>query len=138
MYFFIEPEVSGGFGDNSVMDTTVHPPKVYKLHYQLDGWLGDELLESFPCFIVSESLAQELEREHLSGFTLEDVEVTKSEQFEELYPGKALPKFFWLQVTGSAAQDDFGIAEDHRLVVSEGALNTLRKGKIEEADIEEF
>ncbi|MBY8259298.1 hypothetical protein KW530_21605 [Vibrio fluvialis] len=138
MYFYIEPEVSGGFGDNSVMDTTVHPPKVYKLHYQFDGWLGDELLESFPCFIISEALAQELEREHLSGFTLEDVEVTKSEQFEELYPRKALPKFFWLQVTGSAAQDDLGIAEDHRLVVSESALNTLRKGKIEEADIEEF
>ncbi|MBY7903824.1 hypothetical protein KW507_22710 [Vibrio fluvialis] len=138
MYFYIEPEVSGGFGDNSVMDTTVHPPKVYKLHYQFDGWLGDELLESFPCFIISEALAQELEREHLSGFTLEDVEVTKSEQFEELYPRKALSKFFWLQVTGSAAQDDLGIAEDHRLVVSESALNTLRKGKIEEADIEEF
>ena len=138
MYFYIEPEVSGGFGDNSVIDTTVHPPKVYKLHYQFDGWLGDELLESFPCFIISEALAQELEREHLSGFTLEDVEVTKSEQFEELYPRKALPKFFWLQVKGSAARDDLGVAEDHRLVVSESALNTLRKGKIEEADIEEI
>ena len=61
MYYFIEPEVAGGWGGNTIADTSVHPPKISKLHYQFDGWLGDDLLESFPCFIVSESLKHESE-----------------------------------------------------------------------------
>lgn len=138
MYFYIEPEVSGGFGDNAVIDTSIHPPKVSKLHYQFDGWLGDDLLETFPCHIVSESLAKKIESAELNGYKFDDVEISKSEQFEELYPGKELPKFYWLKVTGVAGKDDFGIAEDYRLTVSEKALEVLKKGKIDEADVEEF
>jgi len=138
MYFYIEPEVSGGFGENTVIDTSVHPPKVSRLHYQFDGWLGDDLLESFPCYIVSEYLAKEIEKSGLTGFRFKEVEVSKSEQFEELYPGKELPKFRWLKVIGDAGQDDFGVADDCRLVISEKALETLNKGKIEEADLEQF
>ena len=51
-YVYIEPEVAGGLGDHTVMDRSVHPPIVSKLHYQMEGWLGDALLESFPVFIV--------------------------------------------------------------------------------------
>lgn len=138
MYFYIEPEVSGGFGSNAIVDASVHPPSVSKLHYQFDGWLGDDLLETFPCYIVSESLAYEIESVKLSGYILDNVEISKSEQFEELYPGKDLVKFYWLKITGVAGKDDFGIAEDYRLTVSKKALDVLKKGKIEEADIEEF
>lgn len=136
MYFYIEPEVSGGFGDNSVIDASVHPPRVLKLHYQFDGWLGDDFLESFPCYIVSELLAEEIKSARLVGYSFDDVEVSKSEQFEELYPGKKLPKFYWLKVTGVSRKDDFGISEDYRLVVSNEALKVLKKGKLVEADIE--
>lgn len=138
MYFYVEPEVSGGFGDNAVVDTSAHPPRVSKLHYQFDGWLGDDLLETFPCYIVSESLAKEIELAGLTGYTFDDVETSKSEQFEELYPGKELPKFYWLKVEGVAGKDDFGVAEDCRLTVSTKALEVLKKGKIEEADLEDF
>lgn len=138
MYFYVEPEVSGGIGEHTVMDTSVHPPKVSKLHFQFDGWLGDDLLESFPCYIVSERLAKELELRSLTGFSIQDVEVSKSDQYENLYPGKVLPKFYWLQVSGTAGEEDFGIADDHRLVLSEMALSLLRKYKIEEADLEDY
>lgn len=40
-YFYLEPEVSGGLGDDAIMDTGVHPPVVTRLHYEFDGWLGD-------------------------------------------------------------------------------------------------
>ena len=138
MYFYIESEISGGLGENSVIDTTVHPPIVSKLHYQFDGWSGDELLESFPCFIVTATLSKELEKERLSGFRLCSMEVSKSEQFHELYPGKILPHFYWLNITGAAGTDDFGIAADHRLVVSKRAIDTLRRRKLDEVDIEDY
>ena len=138
MYYYIEPEVSGGLGNNTVADTSVHPPVVSKLHYQFDGWLGDDLLESFPCYIISEKLKTEIDSEKLSGYQVDQIEISKSDQFEELYPGIELPRFYWLKVTGKAGENDFGIAEDHRLVVSEKALTVLKKGKIDQADLEEF
>lgn len=138
MYFVVEPEVGGGLGNNSVVDSSVHPPRVSKLHYHFDGWLGDDVLESFPCYLVTRALAVEMEEEELGGFHLDQAEVSKSDQFEDLYPGLELPEFCWLKVTGKAGRDDFGISDDHRLVVSNRALAVLRRRKIEHADIEEF
>src|SRR6266404_234454 len=122
-YYRIEPEVAGGWGKNTLFTRTPGKPTVvHKLHYQFDGWLGDEILTSTPCFIVSERLSQEIERAQLTGVRFGDVEVTTSDQFKELYPGRQLPRFVWLRVTGSAGHDDFGIAPSLRLVVSERAL----------------
>ena len=81
-YFYIEPEVAGGWGKNTVFDRTPgRPTVVHKLHYEFDGWLGDELLESTPCFIVSERMAREMKKMHLTGVNFDDVEVTTSEHF---------------------------------------------------------
>ena len=43
-FYVLEPEVAGGFGENTILTRT--PGKsmlVHKLHYQFDGWLGDPL-----------------------------------------------------------------------------------------------
>src|SRR6476660_8794270 len=64
----LAPEVAGGWGERTVADTSTHPPRVTALHYQFDGWLGDELLESFPCYIVTRRLAHALTAAGLSGF----------------------------------------------------------------------
>lgn len=126
-YYVVEPEVAGGWGKNTVCTRTPgKPPVVHKLHYQFDGWLGDELLESTPCYIVTERLANEIGRAQLSGLRLDEVEVTASDQFTGLYPNRQLPKFVWLKVEGKAGQDDFGIAPGLRLVVSERALQLLK------------
>lgn len=138
MFYYIEPEVSGGLGEKTVIDTTVHPPSVSKLHYQFDGWLGDHLLETFPCYIISDRMVSNIASAGLSGYQIDSVEVTKSDQFNDLYPGKQLPPFFWLKINGKAGNDDFGIADDHRLVVSEKALSVLRRGCIDQADLETF
>jgi hypothetical protein len=117
-YYYIEPEVAGGLGPNTVMDRSVHPPHVSRLHYLFDGWLGDVLLESFPCFIITEAAMRKLEAEGLTGIQSDKVEISLSEQFKELHPNQQLPPFVWLRVNGRVGQDDFGSAPDGRLVVS--------------------
>ena len=54
-YYILEPEVAGGFGENTIMDPTSRPPRVTRFHYEFDGWLGDELLETVACFIATKS-----------------------------------------------------------------------------------
>jgi hypothetical protein len=90
-YFYIEPEVAGGLGKNTVMDRSIHPPIVTKLHYHFDGWLGDVLLESFPCFVITDFAKRKIQSGELTGARFDEVEVTTSEQFHELYPAKQLP-----------------------------------------------
>lgn len=126
-FYVIEPEIAGGFGKNTVIDRTSGKMVIQKLHYQFDGWLGDELLESTPCYIASERMAREIELAMLTGVKFDNVEITMSEQFKELYPNRQLPKFIWLKVEGSFGRDDFGVASRLRLVVSERALEVLKR-----------
>lgn len=137
-YFLLEPEVAGELGNGTVIDTTVHPPLVSKLNYQFSGWLGDALLESFPCFIISADTANALEKDFYTGLSFADVEMSITPEFTAMYPNRVLPKFRWLQVQGLAGRDDFGLAPDHRLVVSEKALEKLRQFGISHALVEEF
>lgn len=138
-YRIVEPEVAGGLGKNTAFTRTPGQPiVVHKLHYQFDGWLGDALVESTPCYIVTERLAAEIGRSQLTGASFDRVETSKSEQFEELYPGRELPKFLWLKVVGSPGRDDFGVTPDLRLVVSERALAVLEDVGIAHALVEPF
>ncbi|WP_459204012.1 hypothetical protein ACQVRV_07895 [Ralstonia pseudosolanacearum] len=68
-YFFIEPEVAGKLGENTVLDPTVHPARVDKLHYKFSGWLGDAMLESFPCVIATQAASDALKQSR-AGFHL--------------------------------------------------------------------
>ncbi|MBI3463320.1 MAG: hypothetical protein HY000_09710 [Planctomycetes bacterium] len=137
-FYKLQPEVAGGWGPNTVFtrgpggDVVIH-----KFHYQFDGWLGDELLESTPCFIVTRRLADELQKSALSGYELKAVEVSTSDQFQDLYADCQLPEFLWLDVTGTAGVNDFG-TDELMLVVSENALTALKKAHLENCDIQEF
>ncbi|OQW91958.1 MAG: hypothetical protein BWK78_03085 [Thiotrichaceae bacterium IS1] len=135
LYYYLEPEVAGELGGKSEMDASVHPPKVTRLYYQFDGWLGDDLLESFPCFIVSKPLKESLEKANFVGYSFDCVKITKSKQFKGLYPNKKLPDFFWMKIVGEVGKDDFGIAKNHKLVVSERALNLLRNFNINHCEV---
>ena len=138
-YFSIEPEVAGSSeGDNSVMDRSVHPPIVSRLHYVFSGWSGDVLLTSFPCFIVTEDAMKKLVEIGATGARFADVEVTTTYPFREFYPDTKLPRFAWLQVTGQAGRDDFGLARKIRLVVSERVLDALKRLQLTDALIEPF
>jgi hypothetical protein len=132
----LSPEVAGELGENTIMNTSVHPPEVSHFHHRFEGWLGDELLEVFPCFLVSSALAKALEEARLAGFSLDDVEVSTSPEFQELYPGRPLPEFRWLKITGKDRDADFWLTPDFRLEVSSRTLKVLRKFTIAHAVIE--
>ncbi|UCN15454.1 hypothetical protein LFM56_03760 [Cellulomonas iranensis] len=107
----------------------MHPPRVEVLHLHLEGWLGDDLLETFPCFVVTESLASRLRASGLTGFTLADVTISTSEEYAERHaPGS--PRFRWLQVTGRRGLDDLWVDDDLLLHVSPEALAVLRQGSL--------
>lgn len=137
-FFALDPEVSGGLGPQTVMDRSVHPPVVSRLHYQFDGWLGDEIVESFPCVLVTETLFRHFEAAHLTGMEAGDVEVSLSDQFHDACPDVDLPVFVWLRVVGAAGRDDFGIGPDFRLVVSATALQVIQATAPRALDVEPF
>jgi hypothetical protein len=134
--YILEPEVAGQIGECSAMDSTCHPPEVSELTYIFYGWLGDALLESFPCYIVTESLASELENSTLTGFELASLTVGKSEEFLELHPQITLPNFKWLKVIGGD-EDDFSLDAEFRLVVSNQCFELLNRFNIQNCDVVE-
>jgi hypothetical protein len=137
-FFCVEPEVAGGLGAETRIDAQVHPRVVGRLHYQFDGWLGDAVLESFPCFICTAALCSALKRAGVSGVEFAEVLVTVSDQFKELHPATTLPQFVWMRVTGMAGKDDAGTAPDGCLVVSAHALEILKAAGIEHALVSDF
>ena len=137
-FYYVEPEVAGGLGKNTVLEPDIHPPTVIKLHYRIINWLGDALLESFPALIITQEAAHALNEAGASGFECREVEVTVSDSFKEIYPERVLPEFLWLSVTGKAGRSDFGIADDSRLVVSERALKILKTFGLDNALVEDY
>jgi hypothetical protein len=141
-YYIIKPEVAGNWGDNIIVDVSVHPPIVKKLHYEFDSWLGDCIVESFPCYIITKDVQKQLIVSRMTGISFDDVEVSTSELFQEICPNCELPKFIWLKVHGIAGKDDFGITKIGdlwgMLVISENALDLLKKNTFLYAEITEY
>lgn len=138
MFRSIEPEVAGRIGKDSKLDVSVHPPIVHQLHYEFQGWLHNDILESFPCFIVTDSLKEAIVNAQLSGVVFDYVKVTTSDLFDELYPTVSLPPFHWMKIIGNAGTDDFGISDKLLLVVSERAYNVLARFNINAAEVNDY
>lgn len=123
--YLLRPEVAGGLGEATVMDTSVHPPVVHRLDYEFDDWSGDDIVATFPCVIVTERLRTALEQSALTGFAFADAHVSTSLSFDEFSTG-TLPPFYWLQATGIPGTDNMWIGERGRLVVDDAAMALLR------------
>lgn len=138
-FYKLDPEVAGGWGPNIQFTRILGQSlTIQKFHYQFDGWLGDELLESDICYIVTARLAEPVQRQRLSGYELKAVEVTTSDQFRELCPFQQLPEFIWLDITGKVGIDDFGVDVDGRLVVSERAFAILKATQLTHCKVSAF
>ena len=138
MFKIIEPEVAGGIGEDTKLDTTVHPPIVYQLHYEFQGWLLNDILETFPCFIVTADLKEAILETGLTGVDFDYVKISASYEFRQLYPETVLPQFNWMKVYGKAGEDDFGISDKLRLIISEKAYALLSRFNISAADVKDY
>ena len=134
--YFIEPEVSGQFGDETILDTSTHPPVVNRLHFVFYGWLGDDIIECFQVFLVSYQLLQLINQSSLTGYQIGNCIIKESEEFKILHPEINLPQFFWFQVKGTES-DDFSIY-NNRLKVSDKAFYILKSFNLNHASIEKI
>jgi hypothetical protein len=78
-----------------------------------------------------------LEATALTGYIFDSCKVTKSDTFNELYPGKDLPAFYWLKIIGKAG-DDFILSSNGSLMVTEDALKVLKSTNISHCDIQDI
>ena len=152
--YVIEPEVAGEMGENTVFDNYEEvvvnggTPVISHLHYVFMGWLGDDILETTPCFLVSERLKNAIVESDLKGYEFQNVEISVGEDFEEMYPDIILPCFYRLIPLGNVCvQDekcsnpdgmDFCITEKSYLVLSEKAMNVVKDFQIENAEVTEI
>lgn len=125
-FYLLRPEVAGGWGPNTKAHRQTHPPVVTHLHYEFEGWLGDDLLTTFPEFLVTEGLAQALEQSALTGFRLASVEASAGGMWEQMHERRPLPQCRWLKITAAAGKADFGKTALADLVVSQAGLDFLR------------
>jgi hypothetical protein len=138
MFRIIEPEVPGGIGIETELDNSTHPPLITKLHIEFEGWLGNDILEIFPCFLISEELKIKISNAALTGINFDQVIVSKSQRFDEVYPNKQLPTFYWAKINGQLEKNDFAIDDENCLVISELAFRILSEFNIANALIEEI
>lgn len=103
----------------------------------MEGWNGDALLQSFPCYLVSPRMAEDLEAGSLTGTHLADAEVTLSPGAEE-FVDTAVLGFRWLQPRGAPGLDDVAVDDKARLIVSDRALAVLRRHPLENCLIEQW
>jgi len=124
-FYKLIPEVAGGFGPGTILDRSVWPPIVTKLHYKMQGRLGDELLEFMSCYIATEPLIHSLKKANLTGFSEAGCEVS--------YPGHTIPKFLRINFHGIVFTDDFGLIEK-TLVASSKAWEVLSSHQMDNCD----
>jgi hypothetical protein len=131
------PEVPGGWGEQTQADFRVHPPVVTTLHVEFAGWLGDDLVESFPCYLVSHRLAEALSETALTGFVLDDVVVSLDPQFVSFFPEEAaaLPEWRWLRLIGTPWESDFWADTTAGLHVGDAALAVLVRFRLDQCEI---
>ncbi|GIP63055.1 hypothetical protein J32TS6_16100 [Virgibacillus pantothenticus] len=150
--YFLEPEVAGGHGEKTVYGTKKDiemegiSGKVKFLHYEIEGWLGDDLLEATPAFIISGRVENELRKSKFKDYKVEECLVTTSNEFKELYQNKKIPSFCRFIPLGTieVIEDNFTKWSGHHfclsskgeLVVTKEALDFLQKFSMENCDIE--
>jgi hypothetical protein len=135
-FYLLEPEVPGGLGEHTEIEQTSEGVAVLKLHYEFAvGCQGDDLATSHPVFIISDRVGALAQNAGLTGFQLADMEQSLEAQVHEWKPDLQLPTFKWLQVTGRAGRDDFGL-DRWQLIVSAPALALMQEhGQLSLCDV---
>lgn len=115
-------------GEHTVIDNSIYPPKIQKLHINVEDWMGDNIMEKFPVYIITERLKKGLQTTDFKGFKINNLELTTDEYFFEHYQlKKEIPKFYWLLVIGKKNKDDLYIDDQNILNISEKLFLFLKR-----------
>ncbi|MEL7975758.1 hypothetical protein AAG589_07820 [Isoptericola sp. F-RaC21] len=61
---------------------------IRRLEHELAGWLGDDLVESFPSLVITDRRDHHLRQSGITGFKLDAVTVTMTDEFREHFDGE--------------------------------------------------
>lgn len=137
-YFVIEPEVAGSLGSDTILDRSTHPPIVNRLEFRFEGWLGDPIVESFPVFLARSDLVSRFKAIGITGYQIADAKITISDDLKATDPKLSIPPFEWVQIIGKSKHDDFFLAVDFRLVISEKVKAAVEEYGVKYWSIEEY
>jgi hypothetical protein len=105
----------------------------------LDTWLGDDMVRAHPLVLVTALLMKGLEDlDGPTGFAFRRVRSGGSRFFRRNDPGRRLPRFWAVEVSGAPGVDDFGFDSDGSIVVSQRVLDVLMRFRIRQATLAQF
>lgn len=145
--YLLEPQVAGHLGRNTIfIEEDARPPLIQSLHYEFDGWLGDDFISSLGIYIGTKALADTLSNltPKVTGVVFDEVEISKSDEYYwaqkegRTSAPKELPEFKWFRVIGEPKINDFGIPTVYGIVVSERVLTVLKSLSLNHCGIQEF
>lgn len=137
MPYALEPLVAGQLGEGTRLDSSTHPPEVEAVEYVLDAPTDDDLVESFPVFLVSDQLAERLRQASLDGFILDDARVVPSREYVEVYGEVPHKSYRWLRLRASANADCW-LDGEYRLCVSDRMMAILSEGVLDRCEVVEL
>lgn len=132
-YFKLEPEIAGAIGDNSKIEYENGKIKeVLFLEFCFMDWLGDELLSTHPCYIITESVKNDIILNQLQGVQFQEILISFSDEFCELNETGRVPKFIRIicnndfEKKDNDSLQDFYLNKYKELIVSEKALKIFQ------------
>ncbi len=137
-YYELEPEVAGGMGDmTEIVYEGYKMKEVTFLHYEFFGWLGDELLTTNRCFIVSDSLMNDIISSGLEGVEFRNIKMSFSMEYFSLFEKETVPRFvefkckFVYEENINNVSCDFYLSKYGKMIVSEKALSVLKQHQLD-------
>ena len=130
MPYALEPHVAGELGDATVMDPSTHPPVVTDVEYVLDTPHADDLIESFPVFLVTQVLATALTG--VAGVSFGRAELRPGDRYLETYGDVPHPAYVRLLIAGGP---DIWIGDDLLLHVSDRLMALLSEFNLTYCDV---
>jgi hypothetical protein len=128
--FILEPLVAGELGAETVLDPGTHPPLVRSVEFMLDSPTEEDLVESFPVFLVSEELGDSLTAAGLVGFHLDHAGVHPSTEYVAAYGDVPHKAYRWLRLIWSSPSDCW-LDEEYRLCVSDRMYSVIARHRME-------
>lgn len=133
-YYWITPEIAGGFGEGNDYDVSRTPSLIGTLYYEFNDWAGDDIVTEAGFWLVTDRLATALVASELTGWKFGDVVVTFGDYWQQPN-SEEFPQWRRLISVGVPLKDDFGVRNKTDLAVSDRAIAFLRQFTLNHAKL---